>query len=92
MIPETAADPAPSPGISDVVLEVILLDEPCAALDPVATAMIEGLMQELRRDYTLLIVTHNLQQASRVSSYTGFLNLGKLVEYGHTEEITGRFG
>jgi len=85
--------------------EIILLDEPCSALDPIATGKIEDLMQELKNDYTLLIVTHNMQQASRVSEYTGFLYLGHLIEYGVTETlfvrpakkqtedyITGRFG
>jgi phosphate transport system ATP-binding protein len=85
--------------------EVILLDEPCSALDPVATAKIEELMLELRKSYTLVIVTHNMQQASRVSDYTAFLYLGRLIEYGPTEKlfirplkkqtedyITGRFG
>ncbi len=85
--------------------EVILLDEPCSALDPIATARIEELMQELKKDYTLVIVTHNMQQASRVSDHTAFLYLGKLIEYGETERlfinprekqtedyITGRFG
>ena len=85
--------------------EVILLDEPCSALDPIATAKIEELMLELKKDYTLVVVTHNMQQASRVSDYTAFLYLGELVEYGLTERlfinprrkqtedyITGRFG
>jgi phosphate transport system ATP-binding protein len=85
--------------------EVILLDEPCSALDPIATARIEELMQELKERYTLIIVTHSMQQASRVSDYTAFLYLGDLVEYGVTERvfinpmkrqtedyITGRFG
>lgn len=85
--------------------EVILLDEPCSALDPIATGKIEDLMQELKHEYTLLIVTHSMQQASRVSEYTGFLYLGRLIEYGPTETlfvrpmkqqtedyITGRFG
>ena len=85
--------------------EVILLDEPCSALDPIATAKIEELMLELKQRYTLLIVTHNMQQASRVSDYTAFLYLGRLVEYQETENlfirpiklqteayITGRFG
>ncbi|MCI0479007.1 phosphate ABC transporter ATP-binding protein, partial [Candidatus Uhrbacteria bacterium] len=85
--------------------EVILLDEPCSALDPIATGKIEDLMQELKHHYTLLIVTHNMQQASRVSEFTGFLYMGRLVEYGITEDlfvrpmkketedyITGRFG
>jgi phosphate transport system ATP-binding protein len=85
--------------------EVILLDEPCSALDPIATARIEELMQDLKSQYTQVIVTHNMQQASRVSDYTAFLYLGELIEYGHTEKIfinpikkqtedyiTGRFG
>jgi phosphate transport system ATP-binding protein len=85
--------------------EVILLDEPCSALDPIATARIEELMQDLKKKYTQVIVTHNMQQASRVSDYTAFLYLGELVEYGETEKlflnprkkqtedyITGRFG
>jgi len=85
--------------------EVILLDEPCSALDPVATAKIEQLMLELKERYTLIIVTHNMQQASRISSYTAFLYLGQLIEYQETDKlfinpmkeqtedyITGRFG
>jgi phosphate transport system ATP-binding protein len=85
--------------------EVILLDEPCSALDPIATARIEELMQDLKTQYTQVIVTHNMQQASRVSDYTAFLYLGELIEYGPTERIfinplkkqtedyiTGRFG
>jgi phosphate transport system ATP-binding protein len=85
--------------------EVILLDEPCSALDPIATARIEELMQDLKTQDTQVIVTHNMQQASRVSDYTAFLYLGELVEYGETERlfinpikkqtedyITGRFG
>jgi len=85
--------------------EVILLDEPCSALDPIATAKIEELMQELKEEYTQVIVTHNMQQASRVSDYTAFLYLGELIEYGDTDKlfinprkkqtedyITGRFG
>jgi len=85
--------------------EVILLDEPCSALDPIATARIEELMQDLKSQYTQVIVTHNMQQASRVSDYTAFLYLGELIEYGPTEGlflnpikkqtedyITGRFG
>ena len=85
--------------------EVILLDEPCSALDPIATARIEELMQDLKTRYTQVIVTHNMQQASRVSDYTAFLYLGELIEYGATEKIfinpikkqtedyiTGRFG
>jgi phosphate transport system ATP-binding protein len=85
--------------------EVILFDEPCSALDPIATAKIEELMLSLKNDYTQVIVTHNMQQASRVSDLTAFLYLGDLVEYGHTDDlfinpvkrqtedyITGRFG
>ncbi len=85
--------------------EVILLDEPCSALDPIATAKIEELMDDLKKDYTLVIVTHNMQQASRVSDYTAFLYMGELIEYGLTRKlflnpmkkqtedyITGRFG
>ncbi|MDR7591145.1 MAG: ATP-binding cassette domain-containing protein, partial [Armatimonadota bacterium] len=85
--------------------EVLLLDEPCSALDPISTARIEALMEELKRDYTLVIVTHNMQQAARVSDFTAFLLDGELVEFGPTEElftrprdrrtedyITGRFG
>ena len=85
--------------------EVILFDEPCSALDPIATAKIEELMMSLKDDYTQVIVTHNMQQASRVSDYTAFLYLGELIEYGVTKElfvnpmkrqtedyITGRFG
>jgi phosphate transport system ATP-binding protein len=85
--------------------EVLLLDEPCSALDPLATGKIEDLIQDLRGEYSILIVTHNMQQASRVSDYTAFMYLGHLVEYGPTPEIftkpklqetedyvTGRFG
>jgi phosphate transport system ATP-binding protein len=85
--------------------EVILFDEPCSALDPIATAKIEELMQDLKPHYTQVIVTHNMQQASRVSDYTAFLYLGELVELDATEQIflkprkkqtedyiTGRFG
>jgi phosphate transport system ATP-binding protein len=85
--------------------EVLLLDEPCSALDPVSTARIEALMEDLKREYTLVIVTHNMQQAARVSDFTAFLLDGELVEFGATEElftrprdrrtedyITGRFG
>jgi len=85
--------------------EVLLMDEPCSALDPIATARIEELMLELRASYTIVIVTHNMQQAARVSDRTGFLLLGELVEFGATRElftnprdrrtedyITGRFG
>jgi phosphate transport system ATP-binding protein len=85
--------------------EVILLDEPCSALDPISTAKIEELIEELAADYTIVIVTHNMQQASRASDYTAFMYLGELIEYGATEKIftaphnkrteqyiTGRFG
>ena len=85
--------------------EVLLLDEPCSALDPISTAKIEDLIHELRRDYTVVIVTHSMQQAARVSDYTAFMYLGELVEFGPTERIftrpgkkatedyiTGRFG
>ena len=85
--------------------EVILMDEPCSALDPIATAKIEELIDELRRDYTIVIVTHSMQQAARVSQRTAFFHLGYLVETGETDEIftnprdqrtqdyiTGRFG
>ena len=85
--------------------EVILMDEPCSALDPISTLKIEELMRELKRDYTVVIVTHNMQQAARVSDRTGFLLLGQLIEYAPTKEIftvpkdkrtedyiTGRFG
>ncbi len=85
--------------------EVILMDEPCSALDPVATAKIEDLMTELKNNYTVVIVTHNMQQAARVSEQTGFFMMGEVVEFGDTEKIftapsnkltedyiTGRFG
>lgn len=85
--------------------EVILMDEPCSALDPIATAKIEDLMLELRKNYTVVIVTHNMQQAARVSDFTAFLYLGRLIEYGPTKKIfenpdkketedyiTGKFG
>lgn len=67
--------------------EVILMDEPCSALDPIATAKIESLIKRLSGEYTVVIVTHNMQQASRVSDFTAFLYLGKLVEYGSTKDI-----
>lgn len=67
--------------------EVILMDEPCSALDPIATAKIEKLVVELKRNYTVVIVTHNMQQASRVSDYTAFMYLGDLVEFGETRQI-----
>jgi len=85
--------------------EVLLMDEPCSALDPQSTLRIEQLMEELKQRYTIVIVTHNMQQAARVSDWTGFLLLGDLIEYGKTAElfsrpqdkrtedyITGRFG
>ncbi len=67
--------------------EVILFDEPCASLDPISTKKIEDLITELKKQYTIVIVTHNMQQAARVSDYTAFLYLGELVEYGTTEKI-----
>jgi phosphate transport system ATP-binding protein len=85
--------------------EVLLMDEPCSALDPIATGKIEDLIQELRGAYSVLIVTHNMQQASRVSDFTAFMYLGRVLEYGETSHIfttpqlketedyiTGRFG
>jgi phosphate transport system ATP-binding protein len=67
--------------------EVILMDEPCSALDPIATTKIEDLLFDLKKDYTIVLVTHNMQQAARVSDYTVFMYLGSLVEYGKTSEI-----
>ncbi|MGB9217456.1 MAG: ATP-binding cassette domain-containing protein, partial [Pseudolabrys sp.] len=85
--------------------EVLLMDEPASALDPIATAKIEELIDELKDDYTIAIVTHNMQQAARVSDFTAFMYLGELVEFGETtrifttpndrrtqDYITGRFG
>jgi phosphate transport system ATP-binding protein len=85
--------------------EVILFDEPCSALDPISTAKIEELIDELHSDFTLVIVTHNMQQAARVSQFTAFMYLGELIEFGRTDSIftapkssqtqdyiTGRFG
>jgi phosphate transport system ATP-binding protein len=85
--------------------EILLLDEPCSALDPISTAKIEELITELTSDYTVVIVTHNMQQAARVSDYTAYMYLGELVEFGETDQlflkprmqatedyITGRFG
>jgi phosphate transport system ATP-binding protein len=85
--------------------EVILMDEPCSALDPIATLRIEELIEELKRDYTIVIVTHNMQQAARISDYTGFFDRGQLIEFEETDRlftkpqherteayITGRFG
>jgi len=70
--------------------EVILMDEPCSALDPITTRKIEELMQELKKDYTIVIVTHNMQQAARASDWTGFFLLGELIEYGATGDIFTR--
>ena len=67
--------------------EVLLMDEPCSALDPIATSKVEELILRLRGDYTVLIVTHNMQQASRVSDYTAFMYLGQVVEYGPTAKL-----
>ena len=67
--------------------EILLMDEPCSALDPVATAKVEELIHDLKKDYTIVIVTHNMQQATRVSDRTAFFYLGKLIEYNRTEEI-----
>lgn len=85
--------------------DVILLDEPCSALDPISTLKVEELINELKKDYTIVIVTHNMQQAARVSDYTAFMYLGDVVEYGNTDQlftkpskkqtedyITGRYG
>jgi phosphate transport system ATP-binding protein len=85
--------------------EVLLFDEPCASLDPISTAKIEELILDLKNNYTIVIVTHNMQQAARISDYTGFFLLGELIEFDHTEKIfkaptdkrtedyiTGRFG
>ena len=67
--------------------DIILLDEPCSALDPISTLRIEELLRTLRKEYTLVIVTHNMQQAARVSDWTGFLYLGELVEFGNTNRV-----
>jgi len=85
--------------------EIILMDEPASALDPLATARIEDLILELKKEFTIVIVTHNMQQAARVSDYTAYMYLGELIEFGRTDEvfikpkrketedyITGRFG
>ncbi|MGQ0501377.1 MAG: phosphate ABC transporter ATP-binding protein PstB [Panacagrimonas sp.] len=85
--------------------DVILLDEPCSALDPISTLKVEELINELKKDYTIVIVTHNMQQAARVSDYTAFMYVGDLIEYGNTDQlftkpskkqtedyITGRYG
>ncbi len=70
--------------------EVILMDEPCSSLDPIATMKIEDLMMELKKDYTIVIVTHNMQQASRVSDYTGYMLLGEMIEFDVTKNIFTR--
>lgn len=70
--------------------QVILMDEPCSALDPIATLKVEEIMRTLKKDYTILIVTHNMQQAARVSDRTGFFWLGELIEFGRTEQIFTR--
>jgi len=67
--------------------DIVLLDEPCSALDPISTLRIEELLRALKRDYTLIIVTHNMQQAARVSDFTGFMYLGKLIEFANTDRI-----
>ena len=67
--------------------EILLLDEPASALDPISTAKLEDTLEELKNDYTIVIVTHNLQQAARLSDYTGFMFLGKMIEFGPTEEL-----
>lgn len=67
--------------------EILLMDEPTSALDPIASAKIEDLMNDLKKDLTIIIVTHNMQQAARVSDYTAFMYLGELVEYGPTKQI-----
>ena len=66
---------------------MLLLDEPCSALDPISTAKIEELIHELKNDYTVVIVTHNMQQAARVSDYTAYMYLGELIEFGETDQI-----
>lgn len=66
---------------------VLLLDEPCSALDPISTARVEELIHELKKDYTIVIVTHNMQQAARVSDYTAYMYLGELIEFSHTNDI-----
>jgi phosphate transport system ATP-binding protein len=70
--------------------EVILMDEPCSALDPIATMKIEELMLELKKEYTIIIVTHNMQQAARVSDFTGYMLLGEMIEFGGTKDIFTR--
>src|SRR5690606_22759119 len=70
--------------------EVILMDEPCSALDPIATARVEELIHELRGSHTIVIVTHNMQQAARVAHYTAFFYMGELIEHGKTEAVFGQ--
>ena len=96
---------APASKLQAVQPDVLLMDEPCSALDPIATARIEELIAELREEFTIVIVTHNMQQATRVSDRTAFFYIGELIEYDSTakifsnpsvkqteEYITGRFG
>ena len=103
--PAASSSVSASPGPWPSEPEVILMDEPCSALDPIATARIEELILELKREFTIVIVTHNMQQAARVSDHTAFFWMGKLIEDGLTEKIftnpgqrmtedyiTGRFG
>jgi phosphate transport system ATP-binding protein len=66
---------------------VLLLDEPCSALDPISTARVEELIHELKKEYTIVIVTHNMQQAARVSDYTAYMYLGELIEFNNTNDI-----
>jgi phosphate transport system ATP-binding protein len=103
-----AARPLPTaefPRTVAIKPEVILFDEPCSALDPISTAKIEELIDELAGDYTIAIVTHNMQQAARVSHYTAFMYLGEMIEFNETDTVftsprdkrtqdyvTGRFG
>ena len=103
--PAASSSGSASPAPSRCEPEVILIDEPCSALDPISTAKIEELIQELTKNYTIVIVTHNMQQAARVSDYTAFLYLGELIEFDDDQKIftspsdrrtedyiTGRFG
>ena len=103
--PEDSSRGCASPAHLAVEPEVILFDEPCSAIDPIATAKIEDLIHKLKSKYTVVIVTHNMQQAARVSEYTAFMMLGELIEYDETgkiftnpknklteDYITGRFG
>ena len=105
--PTSALDPISTSRIEELAVEpkVLLMDEPTSALDPISTLKIEELAASLKKDYTIVIVTHNMQQAVRISDYTAFFLLGELVEFGGTEQIfsqpldkrtedyiTGRFG